>query len=118
MEKVGLKKIFGNSMWQIGEKIITMILSVVASSLIARYLGPQEYGMANYVISVVTLFTTFSTLGMQQLTIKDFVNKDEEDSVILGTSITIRIIGGIILIILSQITLYVLNGFNQTYQIL
>lgn len=118
MEKVGLKKIFGNSMWQIGEKIIAMVLSVIASSLIARYLGPQNYGMANYVISVVTLFTTFSTLGMQELTIKDFVNKDEEDSVILGTSITIRIIGGIILIILSQITLYVLNGFNQTYQIL
>lgn len=118
MEKVGLKKIFGNSMWQIGEKIITMILSVIASSLIARYLGPQDYGMVNYVISVVTLFTTFSTLGMQELTVRDFVNKEDEDSVILGTSITIRIIGGIILIILSQITLYILNGFNQTYQIL
>ena len=95
-----------------------MVLSVVASSLIARYLGPQEYGMANYVISVVTLFTTFSTLGMQEMTIKDFVNKDEEESTIIGTSIIIRIIGAIVLIILSQITLYILNGFNTTYQIL
>lgn len=95
-----------------------MVLSVVASSLIARYLGPQEYGMANYVISVVTLFTTFSTLGMQELTIKDFVNKDEEESTIIGTGIIIRIIGAIVLIILSQVTLYILNGFNTTYQIL
>ncbi len=95
-----------------------MVLSVVASSLIARYLGPQEYGMANYVISVVTLFTTFSTLGMQEMTIKDFVNKDEEESTIIGTSIIIRIVGAIVLIILSQITLYILNGFNTTYQIL
>ena len=95
-----------------------MVLSVIASSLIARYLGPQEYGMANYVISVVTLFTTFSTLGMQELTIKDFVTKDEEESTIIGTSIIIRIIGAIVLIILSQITLYILNGFNTTYQIL
>ena len=95
-----------------------MVLSVVASSLIARYLGPQEYGMANYVISVVTLFTTFSTLGMQELTIKYFLNKDEEESTIIGTGIIIRIIGAIVLIILSQVTLYILNGFNTTYQIL
>lgn len=118
MEKIGLRKIFGNSMWQISEKILTMIVTVVATSLIARYLGPEKYGLANYIISVITLFTTFSTLGMQEITIKDLCSKENKEGEILGTSFVIRIIGGIILIILSQITLYILNGANRMYQLL
>ena len=113
-----LKKIFGNSMWQISEKILTMLVSIIATSLIARYLGPEEYGMVNYIISVVSLFTAFSTLGMQELTIKDIINEEDSKENILGTSFVIRIIGGIVLIIISQITLYILNGPNAMYQIL
>lgn len=112
------KKIFGNSMWQIGEKIATMVISVVVSALIARYLGVEQFGLANYVISVVALFTTFSTLGMEKITIKDIVDNKDDKSSVLGTSFIIRIIGGIILIIISQITLYILNGANKLYQIL
>lgn len=113
-----IKKIFGNSLWQIGEKILTMIFTVVVTSIIARYLGPQEYGVVNYIISVVSLFTAFSTFGMQEILIKDFVKKEEERNVILGTSFIIRLVGGVILIAISQITLYILNGDNIRYQIL
>lgn len=113
-----LKKIFGNSLWQIGEKILTMLVTVIATSLIARYLGPQDYGVVNYIISVVSLFTAFSTFGMQEITIKDFVNEEDSKEHILGTSFVIRFIGGILLIMISQITLYILNGANITYQIL
>lgn len=116
--KFNLKKIFGNSMWQIGEKIATMIISVVVSALIARYLGTEKFGLANYIISVVSLFTTFSTLGMEKITIKDILDNTENEGKILGTSFFIRIIGGMVLIILSQITIYVLNGANKLYQIL
>lgn len=113
-----IKKIFGNSLWQISEKILTMIFTVVVTSIIARYLGPQEYGVVNYIISVVSLFTAFSTFGMQEILIKDFVKKEEERNVILGTSFIIRLVGGVILIAISQITLYILNGDNIRYQIL
>lgn len=118
MEKIGLKKIFGNSMWQIGEKIITMLLTVIVSSLIARYLGPQDYGLVSYIVSVVSLYTTFSILGMQEIVVKDIVNNEDEDGTIICTGFIIRVIGGIVLILLSQITLLILNGLNITYQIL
>lgn len=113
-----LKKILGNSMWRIGEKILTMIVTVIVTSIVARYLGPENYGMVNYVISLVSLFTAFSTFGMQEILIKDIVKKEDDVNVILGTGFYIRLIGGIILIALSQITLYILNGNNLLYQIL
>lgn len=113
-----LKKILGNSLWQISEKILTMLLSIVISGVIARYLGVEQYGLVNYVISVVSLFTAFSTLGMEKITIQDIVRQKDKEEVILGTSFIIRLIGGIVLIIISQITLYLLNGAVLIYQIL
>lgn len=113
-----IKKILGNSLWVICEKILTLILTVIVTALIARYLGVEQYGIVNYVISIVMLFTTFSTLGMEKITIKDIVDEKEDEGSILGTSLLIRLIGGIILIVFAQITLIILNGFNWQYQIL
>lgn len=119
MEKnITLKNIFGNSMWQIGEKIISMIFSVFVTSIVARYLGTEDYGFVNYIISIVMLFTTFSTLGMEKITIKDIIEKEESEEKILGTSFYIRLIGGIVLIFISQITIYILDEKNMMAQLL
>lgn len=119
MEKnITLKNIFGNSMWQIGEKIISMIFSVFVTSIVARYLGTEDYGFVNYIISIVMLFTTFSTLGMEKITIKDIIEKEESEEKILGTSFYIRLIGGIVLIFISQITIYILDEKNMIAQLL
>lgn len=119
MEKnITLKNIFGNSMWQIGEKIITMIFSVFVTSIVARYLGTEDYGFVNYIISIVMLFTTFSTLGMEKITIKDIIEREESEERILGTSFYIRLIGGIVLIFISQITIYILDEKNMLAQLL
>ena len=117
-ETIGLKKVFGNSIWQIGEKIITMLFSVVVTSIVARYLGVEQYGLVNYIISTVMLFTSFSTLGMERITIKDIIEKKDSEEKILGTSLYIRIIGGTILLIISQITIYLLNENDILAQIL
>lgn len=117
-KSISFKKVIGNSMWQIGEKIVTMLFSVIITSITARYLGVEKYGLANYIISTVMLFTTFSTLGMEKITIKDILEKEESEEIIIGTSLYIRIIGGIILTIISQITIYILNGKDLLSQLL
>ena len=65
--KFSFKKILGNSMWPITQNIITLLVSMLVSAIIARYLGTEGYGLVNYVVSVVTLFTSFSTLGMLEM---------------------------------------------------
>jgi len=116
--KVGFKSIVGNSMWQISEKIITLLISVFITSIIARYLGTEGYGTVNYIVSVVMLFTAFSTLGMEKITINDLLKEEKCKEKILGTSFIIRVIGGIVLILISQIVLYILDDGNVVSQIL
>ena len=116
--KIGLKQILGNSMWQISEKIITMVIGVIVTGIVARYLGTEGYGLVNFVVSIVTLYTAFSTLGMETFVVKDVLKKDKDKNKVLGTSFIIRIIGGIALIIISQITLYIINPKDVITQLL
>lgn len=108
------KKILGNSFWPIAQNIINLLVSAVVTGIVARYLGPENYGIVNYAISVVMLFTSFSTLGMDTIVVKDLVDNKKESSKILGTSFLIRLIGSFVLIILSQITLLVLSNGDKT----
>ena len=116
--KFSFKKILGNSMWSIIQNIITLLISMIVSAIIARYLGTERYGTVNYVVSVVSLFTAFSTLGMETFIVKDVVDTRYNNGEVVGTGLIIRTIGGIVLTVISQITLYILNPGNIEIQIL
>ncbi len=104
-----VKKIVENSGWMIGQNIYFMLVGVLVTAIIARYFGPTLYGQLNYVIAIVSLFTAFSTLGMETLTVKAIVDKRFEEGTILFTSLVLRIAGGLILTVLSLITIFILS---------
>lgn len=94
-------KIIKNSSWLIGDKVFTMIIGVFVTAIVARYFGPERYGQFNYALSFVTLFTAFSTLGLETLTVKAIVDKDQDEGTILCTSLVLRVIGGILLTVFA-----------------
>lgn len=96
-------KIVHNASWLVGDKVFTMVIGVFVTALVARYLGPENYGMYNYALAFVTLFTALSTLGLETLTVKSIVQKEEEEGAILFTSLVLRIMGGIILTLLTSV---------------
>lgn len=94
-------KIIKNSSWLVGDKVITMIIGVFVTAIVARYFGPESYGQFNYALSFVTLFTAFSTLGLETLTVKAIVDKEQDEGTILCTSLVLRVIGGVVLTIIA-----------------
>ncbi|MFD1904499.1 oligosaccharide flippase family protein [Paenibacillus rhizoplanae] len=49
----------------ITDKVVTMIIGIFITAVIARYLGPENYGKFNYALAFVSLFTAISTLGLE-----------------------------------------------------
>lgn len=96
-------KIIKNSSWMVGDKVFTMIIGVFVTAIVARYFGPESYGQFNYALSFVTLFTALSTLGLETLTVKAIVDKEQDEGTILCTSLVLRVIGGIILTFIAVI---------------
>ena len=96
-----LQKIFKqpnirNSLWIIGEQVIQMVLSLVVSILSARYLGPTNYGTLNYTASIVTLFSSVATLGMESVVIKRIIEKPDCEGKYLGGCIGLRTISSLL----------------------
>lgn len=85
-----------NTSWIIVGQVIRMLLSFLINVLTARYLGPDNNGVINYVSSYIAFFTSLVGLGFNGIIIYELVNRREEEGKILGTAILLRFLAGIV----------------------
>ena len=86
------KKIASNVIWSLGGKIVNMASALFVGILVARYLGPENYGVMNYVISYVAIFTVFATFGLDNIEIRELSRQNGKKDTILGTCFSLRIL--------------------------
>ncbi len=65
---------------------------------LARYLGPEQYGILSYAVAFVSLFGVLATLGMDQIVVRDIVRSADEADEILGTAFALKFCGAIMAI--------------------
>jgi polysaccharide transporter, PST family len=92
----GLRKILGNTGWLMVDRIVRMGLGVLVGVMVARYLGPSQYGILSFALSFVALFGTLSTLGLESFVSRDIVRDGSAATQILGTAFTLRICGSVL----------------------
>jgi O-antigen/teichoic acid export membrane protein len=81
-----------NAGWLIFGKVVHMLLSFVIGLLTARYLGPNNYGLINYATAYATFFTSFCTLGINSVIVKNFIDHPFEEGETIGTTLVLRLI--------------------------
>ncbi len=104
-----LFRIIKNVNWLLLENIIRSIFGLILFSLMARYLGPQQFGKINYATSFVLLFSIFNTLGLDSILIRNLITKPENKNVYMGTSFFLKLAGSILMILLSSTLIYILE---------
>lgn len=112
------KKVAKNSGILVFQNIFTMLLGVFITGVVARYFGTEKYGIFNYVLSIVGLFSGIAAIGTNHIVIKDLTQQPENEGKIMGTSFWLRVIISITLVILSEITVIVLSGGEKLYAII
>jgi O-antigen/teichoic acid export membrane protein len=95
----GFRRYFFNTSWMFAEKILRLISGLFIGAYVARYLGPSQYGLLNYVISLVSLFTALSSLGLDQIVIRELVKNEQKRDVLLGTAAVLKLLGAIAVLI-------------------
>ena len=102
----GLLKILDNISWLFFDKILRMGVGLLVGVWLARYLGPEQFGLLNFAMAFVGLFGAVATLGLQGIMVRDIVRKPDTAPEILGTGFVLRIIGGFaaFLLVLAMIS--------------
>lgn len=100
-----LVKIVDNIGWLFFDKILRMGVGVLVWVWIARYLGPEQFGLVNFALAFTGLFGAVAGLGLQGIVVRDLLRDPESASLTLGTAALLQIIGGVVtfLLILGSI---------------
>ena len=106
-----IKFYLNNITWDIGEKILRLVISFFTTILLARYLGPDKFGVFSYSLSLIGLFQVFGHLGLSGIIIRELVSNRNYENKILGTSFFLKL-GGYILAI---IFLFIFTLFTEEY---
>lgn len=92
-KRENLQKIFANTGWLVFEHAFRMGVALLVSILVARYLGPEKYGILRYAVSVIAFMSTFIYLGLSGLVVRGIVRKPEDKNNILGTTFSLKLVG-------------------------
>lgn len=109
------RKIFSNVTWALLGKIVTSLGVFFVGILVARYLGPEKYGLMNYVISFVTLFTVLADFGFASITIRELSKNPEERNSIMGTCFLTRMAFSTLAYLLVLLWGYNTHADSQTF---
>lgn len=108
------KKIISNSAWVIIQHIYSMLTSLIIVALIARHLGPADYGLINYCSSLIAMFTTLSGLGLDNLIVSEIIRNPEKEGGYLGSALVMRLAASFISYPVILALIAVMNPGNHT----
>src|SRR5574344_1236069 len=97
-EHAGFQKYFKNTSWMLLGKFFTLGVSFIVGIYIARYLGPSNYGLFNYVISFVGLFAFLVSFGIDGIVSREIIKDHNKKEEIISTGFYIKIVGSVIAI--------------------
>src|SRR4030067_1703380 len=61
---------------------------------LARFLGPERFGLWNFTIAFVSLFSAIAALGLDGIVVRDLVRDPSSKDEILGTAFVLKLLGG------------------------
>ena len=111
---LGFKKYFTNTSWLMAERILFLAVTLIVGIYVTRYLGPQRQGILSYASSFVGLFMILSTLGLDQITVRELVKKSADKEAILGTVFWLKLYGSLALLGGISFALYFIDNDTQT----
>jgi len=102
----GLRHYGANTTWLFAEKAVRMAIGFVVGIYVARQLGPAKYGLLNYAIAFVAIFSIIASLGLDQIVVRELVKHPEKRNKLLGSTFVMKLAGFFLMLIGIWITLY------------
>ena len=110
----GFMKYFKNTSWLFFEKILRMFVGLFVGIWVARYLGPERFGLFSYAQSFVGLFTAIATLGLDSIVVRELVKNESKSNELIGTAFYLKLMGAILTLLVLAIATYFTSNDRYT----
>lgn len=92
-------------LWLASEKLLRIFTGVFVGLWLARYLGPEQYGVYMYAVAWVGLFNAIAWFGVGENVIRSLVKNPDSDAEMLGSAFAIRLLGSLSAGVLAVVTM-------------
>jgi O-antigen/teichoic acid export membrane protein len=105
----GFRRYFANTGWMFFGQMFSLLISFFIGAWIARYLGPQNFGILSFSMSFAGLFLFIASFGIDGILTRELVKLPERQNELLGTSLGLKVIGGSIAFIFALIASFLIE---------
>jgi PST family polysaccharide transporter len=84
--------------WQLLDKALRLGLGFLILAWTARYLGPEQFGLLNFVMAFTSIFVVVAGVGLDSIVIRELVRSPEQRAELLGTAFLAKLAGGLIIL--------------------
>lgn len=89
----GFLKYLKNTSWMMAEQFLRIIAGLFVGIWVARYLGPEQFGLFSYALAFTAIFAGIAKLGLDGIMVRQLINEPEKRDVYLGTAFWLKVIG-------------------------
>ena len=100
----GFKRYFRNTGWMFGGQMFSLLVSFFIGVWLARYLGPENFGVLSYAVAFVGLFSFISSLGVDGILGRELIKFPEKRDELLGTAFYLKLIGGLMALAITIVS--------------
>ena len=93
----GFRKYFANTSWLLGERILRMAISLFIGIYVARYLGPERFGLLSYSLSFVLLFSSLASFGLDDILVRELLKQPKHRNDLLGSVFWLKVCGVLVM---------------------
>jgi len=111
----GFRKYFANTSWLLSERVLRMVVSLFVGIYVARYLGPERFGLLSYTLSFVWLFSSLASVGLDEILVRELVKSPEQRNNLLGTVFWLKVCGTLVMGTTIALVLKYTVEDQQTY---
>jgi O-antigen/teichoic acid export membrane protein len=90
-----------NTTWILIEKSARIISGLLVGILVARFLGPEQFGILGYALNLAAVFAIVATAGMDGVLTRELVLRKEDTNILMGSALAIRIAGALLAIVVA-----------------
>lgn len=112
-QRKGVIQSLSNIGWLSGDRVIRMFGALLVGTLVARYLGPAQYGLLNYGIAIYGLFNIISNLGLDVLIVRDITIDSTQEPPIMGTAFVLKALASVVTTAAAIVAAKILDPHNR-----
>lgn len=96
------------------DRVFRLAINLGVGILIARHLGPEQFGLLSLGQMLLTLLLPLATFGLPEILVREFAKRERDPRVVLATALRLRVALALGSLIVMMLTAYVLRGSDKT----